>query len=175
MPLPDGWYDAWIFLQREGVARSEGFTMDTQVNKMLVYDLQVRAMVYAAVRLVLSLDRLLRLCASASALVQVRLDRLLCRFGRPLRWAAQSISLLGNKPIYKEGTDELFMWEKHSAETALKQTVKTLQLFPSDHFGVVLNICGPHVKPSRWDGDDDSDSDHDDDDADDADDADADV
>ena len=44
MPLPDGWVDAWMHLQRKGVARSHGWTMDTVVNKMLAYQLQVRAM-----------------------------------------------------------------------------------------------------------------------------------
>jgi hypothetical protein len=112
-------------------------------------------------------------------LVQVRLDRLLCRFGkrkddgRP-RWAAQSISLLGNKPILKEGTQEPYMWDKHPEDHLGNRNpdkpVKTLPLFPSDHFGVVLKICAPDVTPSRWrtetmdeeEGDDDSDTDNDD-------------
>ena len=100
--------------------------------------------------------------------MQVRLDRLLCRFGklkddgRP-RWAAQSISLLGNKPILKQGTQEPYMWDKYPEDWLGNRNpnkpVKKLPLFPSDHFGVVLKICAPDVTPSRWEGDDDSDSD----------------
>jgi hypothetical protein len=44
-------------------------------------------------------------------------------------------------------------------DTVLKQTVQTPPLFSSDHLGMVLKICGPHFKASRWDGDDHGDKD----------------
>jgi hypothetical protein len=65
--------------------------------------------------------------------------------GKP-RWKPRRIKLLGNKPIY-DADGKPVMWDKHSTgqkhNAVVAPTAKTLPLFPSDHFGIVLELGAP--------------------------------